>query len=144
MPFTELFTEGAELLGVINPAASQAERNSGWVCMKNFRRAVIILHVGSIATSGTLDLDIEEAKDASGTGVQNISGKSITQLTDADDNKVVVVELRAEEMDTNDGYWYIQAELTGATADSISGLQIWGLSPRYKSVSTALIEEVVI
>jgi len=111
--------------------------------MKNFRRAVVILHVGDITTGGTLDLDIEEAKNSSGGTPLTISGKSITQLTATDDNKVVVVELRAEEMTTNSDYWYINAELTAATAASISGLQIWGLSPRYKSVGTTLIEEVV-
>lgn len=139
----QLFTEAADLLGVINPSSSSGIQDSGNVLLENYHKAVVIIHVGAIATNGTVDADLEQASNTAAGTRKAITGKSITQLTDADDNKVVVIELDSSELDVDNGFEYINLELTCATAASIIGAQIWGLSPRFAAEANAAIEEVV-
>jgi hypothetical protein len=139
------FSEIADLLGVINPASYAAEQNTGWIDMAKYSRIAIVIHAGDIGTS--LDADVEIATDSSGTDIHTL--KSMTQLTEAggDDNSVVVIEVRAEEMSKPseaDGkeYSHLRLELTPSGA-TIVGAQVWGLSPKYPPVTNSLLAETV-
>jgi len=142
MSYTERFTEGAALLGVIDPASHTAEKNTGYVSMANYGRAVIILHCGVIG--GNLDVDIETAKDTSGTGAKTFDSgnKDTTKTATTDNNTVTVIEIKAEEFDVANGFDCLNVEVTPASA-GIFGVQVWGLEPRYKPVSTTLLDAVV-
>ncbi|MFA5053529.1 MAG: hypothetical protein WC565_05700 [Parcubacteria group bacterium] len=141
MSFTERFTERWQLLDTIPPSSSSAEQNTGWISMANFQRVVFILQTGAIEDTGTVDLDIEVGTTSAGGTTATL--KSITQLTTADDNKVVVVEVRGEEMNVAGvEYDYIQGELTGANAAGITALQVWGYC-EYAPAVTTLIDEIV-
>ncbi len=52
-----------------------------------------------------------------------------------------VINVNAEELDKNDGYRYINVEVTPASA-GIFGVTVWG-APRYKPASGDLLDEVV-
>jgi len=141
MSFTERFTERWQLLDTIPPSSSSAEQNTGWISMANFQRVVFILQTGAIEDTGTVDLDIEVGTTSAGGTTATL--KSITQLTTADDNKVVVVEVRGEEMNVAGvEYDYIQGELTGANAAGITALQVWGYC-EYAPAVTTTIDEIV-
>lgn len=143
--YTQRFSEYSDLLARIDPASYSGEQNSGRVSLANYRRAAIVLSVGAIGTSATLDLQLEQADAASGGTLKDVTGKLITQLTDSpdDDNKVVIIEVRSEELDTSNGFEYINVEVTGANAATIYGLLVFGLEPRFAPVSVANVEEVV-
>jgi len=139
---TQRFTEEWQLLDTLPPVSSQAEQNTGWIAVANYDRIVVMIETGAIAAGGTVDADIEIATDASGAGSTNLAGKSITQLTDADDNKLVAIEIRPEEMNISGAhYTHIQLELTAATAACLVAAQVWGHA-MYQPASTSLIEEV--
>ena len=146
MSYTERFTEVHDLLAHIPPLGANAqpgEHNTGWVDVSNYHRAVVLINPGECIASETIDVDIEEARDANGTGAQNV--KSITQIVCADSGEhPVAVELRMEEL-TQD-YTHINAEVT------VGGLQptmyyydllLFGIVPRYPAVPTALWGEIV-
>jgi len=143
MAYTERFTERWQLLDTIVPSVSTAEQNSGWNAVANYSRIVVIIQTGAITSGGTIDADIEIGTTSSGGTTATMTGKSITQLTSADADKVVVVEIRPEEF-TQSGvhYPYMQLELTCATQNCLVGAQIWG-EVEYAPASTTNIDEVV-
>lgn len=144
MSYTERFTERWQLIDTISPAVFTTEQNSGWNAAANFSRIVVIIQTGAITSGGTIDCDIELATDSSGTGgPTTMTGKSITRLTSADANKVVVLEIRPEEfIQSGVSYDYFQVELTCASQNCLVGVQVWG-EVEYAPASTALIDEVV-
>ncbi|GIV82778.1 MAG: hypothetical protein KatS3mg051_2132 [Anaerolineae bacterium] len=87
--------------------------------MKNRRRVLFVVMAGDLGTNGTLDFNVygSAASDMSGAGL--ITGKSITQLTQAgtDSDKQVIVEVTAEEVAAQ-GYRYIRGNLVIGTATS--------------------------
>lgn len=136
----QLFTEGWALLGVINPASHNSEKNTGYVSLANYPRAVILIHCGVIG--GDLDIDIEEGTNTSGAGAQTFDSgaKDITKTATTDNNTVSAIEIKSSECDVADGYHCINVEVTPASA-GIFGVQIWGLAA-YKPAPTTLLDSV--
>jgi hypothetical protein len=144
MPYTERFSEvhqvGAELL-LQNRAA--AVYQSAWFNMSIHHRFAYVLQVGVIAAAGTVDLILQEAQDATGTGAAAIAGKAITQLTQAggDGNDVVMIELRTEEM--TPGFDFVRAQLTVGGNTAFTGGLGYGIINRFAPVATTLVTEIV-
>jgi len=67
----------------------------------------------------TLDLAIQQATNAAGAGVVPlVPAKAITQLTQVggDENELIIVEVRTEELDVDGGFDNIRAQVTVAGA----------------------------
>lgn len=144
--YTARFTEMHALLDKLDPDSyAAAEYNTGYNSLQQYHRAVVMLMVGDMQAGATVDLDIEQATDTSGTSAKAITGKSITQLTQAgsDSDKVVFVEIRTEELDVDNAFDCINAELTVGTNSVEAALVIFGCEPRYPPVPTTNMEEVV-
>jgi hypothetical protein len=144
--YTERFTETHALLATHYPLTRQvATHVSDWVLMANYHRAFFEVLVGAMGAAATLDADLQQASDATGTGVKAISGKSITQLTQAgtDDNSPVGIELRTEELDVNGGFEYVRFRVIIGVADCAYSATLRGCCPRYAPVSTTVYDEVV-
>jgi hypothetical protein len=139
---TERFSEIAALLGKIDPASHSAEKNTGYVDLANYARAVIIIHCGVIG--GDVDVDIEEATSSAGAGAQSFDsgGKDVVKTATTDNNTVTVIEINSDELDLADGYHYLNVEATPASA-GIFAVEIWGVAPAYAPVSTAALDAVV-
>jgi hypothetical protein len=112
-------------------SANNTTKDTGWVDMRKFQEAMFIALVG--ATDSTIDAKLQEAQDSGGTGAQDLSGKAATQFTD--DNKVVVFNLKAEEL-TKTGYTHARMRLTlgNGTAQLVAGLAL-GSCPRFGPAS---------
>lgn len=144
--YTARFTEMVCFLDKLDPDSyDPAEYNTGCNSLQRYHRAAVVLLVGDMVQGSTLDMDIEQATDTDGTGLKAITGKSITQLTaaDLDSNTTVVVEIRTEELDVDNAFDCINAEVTVAGAAVEFALLILGLEPRYPPVPTTTLEEVV-
>ncbi len=138
MPYTEQFSEGWELLGSINPASYSSEQNSGRVNLGSYVRAVIIIHGGVLGQN--VDVDIEQGQTATSTlKAFDTNDLDITLTATTDNNTVSVIEVRPERFE--DGYQYLNLEMTPAGASSIFGAQIWG-EPRFKPATNALLDTV--
>lgn len=140
--YTERGTEFLELLGKIDStgAAMTAEGNTSYIATKGHARFLVILQASIVATS--IDLDIELATAADGTGGPiTMTGKSITQETD--DAKVMMIEIRAEEFFQGGvNYTHFRVEVTPSGNCSYSVL-VFGIDPYYKPVAVTSIEEIV-
>ncbi len=77
-------SDQAAIVASIDPEAQGAATvTSDWVDASLFHQFMAILQTGVMAATSTVDLKVRQATDSSGTGVKDITGKSITQLTAA-------------------------------------------------------------
>lgn len=142
---TVAFTEAVDVLGTINPASYNTAQTSAWVTLDKTDRLVAVAAVGAIAASGTLDMKLRQAKDASGTAAKDITGKAITQVTQAGggSNKVYAIEVRGIELDTENGFSHVAVVLTPAVAATIAGVLLLGTAARHEPVAGALWSQAV-
>jgi len=120
--------------------------NTDWVSLKNYHRAWIVLDVGDMNATSTLDLAIQQATDTSGTSAKAMDpAKAITQLTAAgsDDDSLVCIELQTEELDVSNSFDCIRAQLTVANANVQASLIVYGVESRFEPVPTTNWEETV-
>ena len=145
MDVTQRFSEIAYPLAVVHSDSETAEVNSAYVFAGNYHRFAIVVDVGDMASNATFDVQVEQATDDSGTSLKDVSGKALTQLTQAsgDGNDIFVIELKGEEMDQDNGFDYFRVEFTPATAAVEFSAVIYGLVPRYSPVPTTNWEERV-
>jgi hypothetical protein len=143
VPHTELFTENYNVIARLDPASQTVEQNTARFDMGLYDRIFILLHTGLLATNATLNVDVEQHTAASGGSTKNVTGKSITELTDADDNKLIGIELTAEELDIAGGYHYVSVEVIPAVGAAIFGLLVFAGDASYKPVSVTNFDEIV-
>lgn len=140
-------SEYIKVLGVIDPDANTAAAYStGYVNAGNWTRLLAIVFAGTLGTSATLDAKLEQASAAGGTGVKDVTGKAITQLTEAgtDSDKQAIINLDPNELDINNGFEFVRLTMTVGTATSDSGAVLIGIGPRNSSVADATtVDEIV-
>ena len=144
--YTAKFTELNEILAGLYPANKiPAAYNSAWASYASHQRGVYLVRVGVMAATATLDFKLQQATDSSGTGAKDISGKSITQLTQAggDGSETCVVELRTAELDVDGGFDYVRGVLTVGTANVYCELIPIKFVAAYPPVSTSALAEVI-
>jgi len=143
-------SEAAAVVGVINPVSQGAGTvTSGWVDAAKFQRYLAILKVGALGASGTVDAKLEQATDASGTGAKDVTGKAITQLTQAgtDSNKQVLINLHpSEDLDIDNNFDHFRLSVTVAVAASLIDGTVLGFSARQGAASDSdatTVDEIV-
>lgn len=139
---TQLFKETVEVLAALPPASQTTAQVSGWISFANHRRIVCIIQNGLITSTGTLDAKLQMAKTSGGGSAADITGKAITQLADTADNKLMMIEIKSDEMP--DTYTHIQLSVTPATAASLISFVVLGLEPRYSPVPLTNVQEAVV
>lgn len=121
---------------------------TGSIDMSKCHRAIFIMSLGDMVSSSTVDMKLQEsADDSTWTDVSGGSGNSITQLTEAgsDDNKVVTLEIRGDQLGT--GKRYVRAHVTVGTAASELSVIALGMDPVYHPGSdhnNAAVDEQVV
>lgn len=132
-------SEMAAVVGAIDPDAIAAgTQTTAWIDAKLFDRYIAIVAAGTLGASATIDAKLEQATDSAGTGAKDISGKAITQLTQAggDDDKQAVINLNpAADMDVAGGFTHFRLSLTVGTATSDAGAVVLGVFPKFAPAS---------
>ncbi len=129
--------KGSELFAVlatIDPASlAVGTVTTGWLSVANFHALVASIETGALGTSATLDAKLQQALDSSGTSAKDITGKAITQLTQAGGGsaKQVLINVKPEELDTVNGFGFVRLSITVGVAASLAGAQVLGVNPRY-------------
>jgi len=107
------------------PAVQAAGTDNGvWIDMQSFQECDHIINVGTMAAGATLDAIIQEATSAAGAGAKAITGKAITQLTQAggDGDQVVTLNIRNDDMDKNNGFRWVRIVCTPAVGNVTYGV----------------------
>lgn len=135
------------LMACIDPDAIAASTvTSGWVDAGKFASWLALIAAGDLGASATLDAKIQQAQDGSGTGAKDITGKAITQLTQAgtDSDKQALINLRPEELDVAGGFTHIRISMTIATATSEAAAFLFGIDARFEpETDKASVDEIV-
>jgi len=99
--------------------------DSDEIDMSKFEQVTCIAMAGTLGSSATFDCKLQSAT-TSGGSFADITGKSITQLTEAgtDDDKQAIINLRGDEL--TEGHRYVKAVVTVGTATSDGACIILG------------------
>lgn len=126
-------TDFEALLTSVDPANQAAGTvTSAWVPVQNFHTFLALIGTGAMGANGTLDAKIRQAQDASGTGAKDLSGKGITTIQAASGANVqALINFRNGDLDTNNGYAFVQVSLAIGTAASYVAAYLFGVGGRF-------------
>lgn len=141
-------SDQATFAGVIDPDAyTAATYTTGWVAMSTYEQVQGIVLAGTLGTSATIDAKLEQATDGSGTGAKDVTGKSITQLTQAgtdQSDKQAIINCRSDELDVDNDFTHVRLSVTVGTATSDMAALLLGHNARYQPATDATsVDEVV-
>jgi hypothetical protein len=120
--YTQRLSEALAVVSCIDPdayAASATPYSGDVIDMDDHNRVMFIVQVGTMAGTSTVDFGVYGDTSTAGSFTTLITGKSITQLTQAgtDSDKQAIVEVTAEEVKAQ-GERYLKGKLTVGTAAS--------------------------
>jgi hypothetical protein len=124
-------------LAALNPASVAAGTVvTAYVPAANFHSISAMIQVGAMTATGTIDAKLRQAQDATGTGVKDVTGKAITQILAATgSNTQASIELRSDDLDSNNGFAFVALSVTVGSAASVLGAFLLGANPRYAPAS---------
>lgn len=128
-------SEYCAILAAVDPQSASTAQSSAYVSVGKFHKIGAYIQTGAIASTGTFDAKLQQATDASGTGVKDITGKAITQLADTADDKQVIINLDPAELDLANGFTFVRLTITPATAASLLSGLLLGFDPRFAPAS---------
>lgn len=135
------------VMKVLDPVSQAAATvTTGWVAMGDFDTVLAVIQAGVLGAAATLDAKLQQAQDSGGTGVKDIAGKAITQMTKAfpDDNKQAEINCRSDELDVANGFAFVRLSVTVGVAASLISAVLLGLDARYPTVTqSATVKQVV-
>lgn len=141
-------SEKVAILATLDPASVAAGTVlTAWVPLANVGQLTALIQTGVLGASATVDAKLRQATDSSGTGAKDVTGKAITQIVKATgDNVQAMVEMRAEDLDVNNGFAYVALSVTVGTAASQLSAALIGSSTRYNpasSLNQAAVKQIV-
>lgn len=142
-------SELAAIVGNIDPDNyGTGTQTTGWVAVKDFIAFLGVVQAGDLGTSATVDAKIEQATDNGGSNSKDVSGSSITQLTqaDSDSNKQALINVRPEDLDVSGGFDHIRLSITIGTASSDAAGVLMGFCARHAPASdqdASSVDEIV-
>lgn len=136
---THTASEAIALLGVVDPDATGASTvTTGWIDASRFDRFLAVVSAGTLGSSATVNAKLEQASDSSGTGVKDITGKAITEITQAGTDQSdtqALIDLRQTELDLTNDFTHFRLSITVGTASSDVCGHVFGYAPIYGPAS---------
>jgi len=144
-----LATDQVALVGAVDADAYAASTvTTGWIAAKNFLNFAALIAAGDFVSTGLLDAKLEQASDSGGTGAKDITGKLITQLTQAgtDSNKQAWINLHQDELDVANNFTHFRLSMTLTTAGADLAGYVFGLNATYGPASgndATTVDEII-
>lgn len=128
-------TQRVAIVGAINPQSATAVQVTPWIDASQFCNFLAKVGVGAISATGTVDAKIQQAQDAAGTGVKDVIGKAITQLTQAagNGNQQALINLKGGDLDHMNGFTFFRLAITPAVAAALIYGEVEGFDPHYNT-----------
>lgn len=139
MQINTKISDGIGLLGSVDPISQGAGTvTTGWVPVANFLSFMALISTGILGAAATVDAKIQQAQDSGGTGVKDITGKAITQIVKATgDGKQAMIDFRAQDLDTNNGFGFVRVSITVGVAASQVSAYLLGGNARFEPIKDA-------
>ena len=127
-------SEMLAVVGAIDPDAyTTGTQLTDAIDMQMHREVIFAIQVGTFGTAATVDFEVMESATSGGTYTQ--LDKDITQLTDGDDDKQVIVNVRASELTA--GMRYLKGSLRLLVEAVDSGVIAFADRTRYSDAVTS-------
>lgn len=145
---SERISERVGIVATIDPDAyTAATYLTDAIDMALIDRVAFVVMAGDLGSSATLDFKVVADTASGGSYATDITGKAITQLTQAgtDSDKQVIVEVTGDEVIAQ-GMRYIKGSMTVAVATSDCGVIALASSLRFqpaKYFDLASVDEIV-
>ena len=138
-------SQRAGILGVVTPQSATTVQSTAWVDASLWGNLLGTVSLGVISATGTVDAKLQQATDNAGAGAKDITGKAITQLTQAGggSGKQAEINLKPDELDINNGFKYVRLSITPATAAALITGTLLGFDARYGPADTGDAATVV-
>lgn len=105
-------SERLALLATVDPKTVTTAQTSDWLPMGKHEAAIFIAALGDIA-AGAVDFKLEQAQDSSGTGAKDlVTATQLAASATLNDNKQIILEARAEDLDVANGFDFVRGSLT--------------------------------
>ena len=132
-------SEQFAILTVLDPSsAAAATAVTSWVPVATFHSMLAVIQTGVLGTSATIDAKLRQATDSSGTSAKDVTGRAIVQIVKATgDSKQALINMRCDEIDTNNAFTHVALSVTVGTAASIYNAMLLGMNPRFAPGSDA-------
>lgn len=146
---TKRLSDYLAVLGSVDPDANTADTyTTGWIDMADWHLVGALIQTGTLGSSATIDAKFQQATSDAGAGAKDVTGKAITQLTQAgsDGDKQVVLAVNGNDLDVANQFRYVRLSLTVAAATSDCSAVVLGLFPRHGVASdqdAATVDEIV-
>lgn len=141
---TQYFGDGHRIDAIVPKSRSDDMGTVGWLSMRDYHKAAVLVSAGAIAAGGLIDCKITQAQDDAGTGAKDISGKAITTLTGSDDNALCLIELDSSELDVSNNFDYINVELScGGNVACLTAAYVFRYESRFQAVDDTNLQEHV-
>ncbi len=124
-------SETGAVVAVIDPdIMTQTAFLSGAVDMSKYDRIMGVVMVGTMVSTSTVNAELQEAT-TSGGSYSAITGKAITQLTEAggDSDKQAILNLRSDEMTV--GHRFVKLWIDVNTANTDGAGIVFGFQPTH-------------
>lgn len=141
---TKRISDAVAILGNIAPVSQGAGTvATAYVPVKNAHAICAIINTGVLGASATVDAKIQQATDASGTGVKDVTGKAITQIVKATgDGKQAMINFRPQDLDTNGAFTHVRLLITVGVAASLVSAELLA-GTRYEPATDLNVAAVV-
>lgn len=106
---------------VIEPAASAGTVTGTWLDYRGHSKVIGIVYAGTVP--GTLDADVRQATDSSGTSAKILSNSAITQISSSG-NQIVLIEVDSQKFDHANDFFFTTVRLVKTNASTVAGAAV--------------------
>ena len=118
----------------IDPQSTNAPVSTPWISAATFHKLMAVLSVGALGAAATVDAKFQQAQDANGMGVKDVTTTIMPTLTKAGtDNSSTqsLINCKMAELDINNGFSFVRFTVTPAVAASLIQASVLGVDPHY-------------
>jgi hypothetical protein len=128
-------SEGITICDVFAPISQGAGTvtTPNWIAVGTFDRFMALIEAGVMQASSTIDAKIRQATSSGGAGAKDVTGKAITQVTQAGSGSgtVSVINFSGGDLDSANGFNYVQVSITVGAAATLLAAKLLAL-PSYE------------
>ena len=113
--------------------------HTDWVDMGEFENLLAVISTGDMLSAAFVDAKLQQATDAQGTGMKDVPGKAISTMgaSGGDAYKTKLINMRAEELDAENNYTHVRAEVAVSANNVTVAVLLLALDPRYRPLAQA-------
>ena len=135
-------TKGSEQFAILGRTGTQnaTAGQTAWIPVGNFHRLLALIDTGDNA-AGIVNAQLMQALDINGTSAKPIVGvnglaKAITPIAPPNAANVqALIDCSVDELDTNNGFAFVQLQATLSVAGLFAGLLL-GINARFEPASS--------